>query len=144
MLIARLGADPESRFTPSGSQIVTMRVATTRKWKDKDGQRQEETEWHRIVMYGKLAEIAAKYLKKGSLAYFDGRIHTNKWQDQSGQDRYTTEIIAESMNMLDSKPQCATQQNTAPANIPQPASYDDIDDDIPFDSLNWQIRRHLI
>ncbi|MDO9169543.1 MAG: single-stranded DNA-binding protein [Methylobacter sp.] len=104
MLIGRLGADPEVRYLPSGSAVATIRLATSRRWKDKQtGERKEETEWHRVVFFNRLAEIAGEYLKKGSQAYVEGRIRTQKWQGQDGQDRYSTEIVADSMNMLDSR-----------------------------------------
>jgi single-strand DNA-binding protein len=155
MLIGRLGADPEVRFLPSGGSVATIRLATSRRWKDKQtGERKEETEWHRVVFFSRLAEIAGEYLKKGSQVYVEGRIRTQKWQGQDGQDRYTTEIVADSMNMLDSrsggtsefggdqppagysppssKPQQPAQQNNSGSMPPSPPAYDDFDDDIPF------------
>lgn len=157
-LIGRLGADPEVRYMPNGGAVTNIRLATTRRWKDRQtGDRRDETEWHRIVFFTRLAEIAGEYLKKGSLVYIEGRIRTQKWQDQSGQDRYTTEIVAEQMQMLDSRSggtgnfdneqsntaYTASQQATSPAqpqqpvnqpasDSPPPASYEDFDDDIPF------------
>lgn len=154
MLIGRLGADPEVRYMPSGGAVTTLSLATSRRWKDRQtGERREETEWHRVVMFNRLAEIAGEYLKKGSQAYIEGHIRTRKWQAQDGQDRYTTEIVADSMNMLDSRSggtsdfggeqaqggysrpasqpqQSAPQQNAA--SMPPPPNYDDFDDDIPF------------
>ncbi|MGZ4960525.1 MAG: single-stranded DNA-binding protein, partial [Methylomonas sp.] len=104
MLIGNLGADPEVRYMPSGDAITNVRLATTRRWKDRNtNERKEETEWHRVVFFGQLAKIAGEYLKKGSQIYVEGRIRTQKWQGQDGQDRYTTEIVAESMNMLGSR-----------------------------------------
>ncbi|MGR8942279.1 MAG: single-stranded DNA-binding protein, partial [Gammaproteobacteria bacterium] len=104
MLIGRLGVDPEVRFMPSGGQVTTIRLATSRRWRDKQtNERKEETEWHRVVFFSRLAEIAGEYLKKGSQVYVEGRIRTQKWQGQDGQDRYTTEIVAEEMHMLDSR-----------------------------------------
>lgn len=158
MLIGRLGADPEVRYMPSGGAVTTIRLATSRRWKDKQtGERKEETEWHRVVFFSRLAEIAGEYLKKGSQTYIEGRIRTHKWQGQDGQDRYTTEIVADVMNMLDSRsggtsefggeqPQSSYSQPPArPASPPQPSpqsspaamppappNYDDFDDDIPF------------
>ncbi len=156
MLIGRLGADPEVRFLPSGGSVATIRLATSRRWKDKQtGERKEETEWHRVVFFSRLAEIAGEYLKKGSQVYVEGRIRTQKWQGQDGQDRYTTEIVADSMNMLDSRsggtaefggdqPQGGysapssrpgnQSQPSAPSSSmpPSPPNYDDFDDDIPF------------
>lgn len=100
ILIGNLGADPEIRYTQSGTQVATFNVATTERWKGQDGQMQENTEWHRIVAWGRLAEICGEYLNKGSKVYIEGRIQTRKWQDQSGNDRYTTEIVAREMKML--------------------------------------------
>lgn len=100
ILIGNLGADPEIRYTQSGTQVATFSVATTERWKGQDGQMQENTEWHRIVAWGRLAEICGEYLNKGSKVYIEGRIQTRKWQDQSGNDKYTTEIIAREMKML--------------------------------------------
>lgn len=100
ILIGNLGADPEIRYTQSGSQVATFNLATTERWKGQDGQMQEQTEWHRIVAWSKLAEICGQYLHKGSRVYIEGRLQTRKWQDQSGADRYTTEIVAREMKML--------------------------------------------
>jgi len=132
IIIGTLGRDPEIRYTSSGSAVVNVSVATNEVWKDKrTGDPVERTEWHRIVIYGKLAEIAAQYLKQGSQVYFEGRIQTRKWQGSDGQDRYTTEIIAGEMQMLggkrsdDNAP--APPPPTPDANIP-PAG----EDDIPF------------
>ncbi len=153
-LIGRLGADPEVKYMPSGGAVTNIRLATTRRWKDRQtGERRDETEWHRIVFFTRLAEIAGEYLRKGSLVYIEGRIRTQKWQDQSGQDRYTTEIVAEQMQMLDSKsggtgnfndgqennkysssqqPAQPKQPTQSAPDTPPPASYEDFDDDIPF------------
>lgn len=101
VILGTLGKDPEVRYAPNGNAVVNISVATNETWKDKQtGEAQERTEWHRIVVFGKLGEIASQYLRKGSQAYFEGRIRTNKWQDQGGIDRYTTEIIASEMQML--------------------------------------------
>lgn len=100
MVIGNLGADPEVRYTQSGTPVATFSVATTERWKDKDGNPQEHTEWHRIVAWRRLAEICGEYLKKGSKVYVEGKMQTRKWQDQNGNDRYTTEIIASSLEML--------------------------------------------
>ncbi|MCQ8128012.1 single-stranded DNA-binding protein [Methylomonas rivi] len=148
MLIGRLGADPEVRYMPSGDAITTIRLATSRRWKDRNtNERKEETEWHRVVFFSGLAKIAGEYLKKGSQCYVEGRIRTQKWQGQDGQDRYTTEIVADNMHMLDSRsggtanyadnaPPASSYDNNRPApsnsSQPAPASYDDFDDDIPF------------
>ncbi len=100
ILIGNLGADPEIRYTQSGTPVATFNMATTRRWKDKDGQPQEETEWHRIVVWARLAEICGEYLNKGSKVYIEGRLQTRKWQDQNGNDRWTTEVVAQEMKML--------------------------------------------
>ncbi|VAW34449.1 Single-stranded DNA-binding protein [hydrothermal vent metagenome] len=100
ILIGNLGADPEIRYTQSGTPVVNFRIATTERWKDKDGQQQEQTEWHNIVAWKRLAEICGEYLAKGSKVYIEGKLQTRKWQDQNGNDRYTTEIIAKDMKML--------------------------------------------
>ena len=103
ILIGNLGADPEVRFTPSGTAVANLNLATSDTWTDKQsGQRQERTEWHRVVLFNKTAEIAQQYLKKGSKVYVEGRLQTRKWQDQNGQDKYSTEIVANDMQMLDS------------------------------------------
>ena len=101
IIVGNLGADPEIRYTNSGSQVATFNVATTERWRDQSGQNQESTEWHRIVAWARLAEICGEYLHKGSRVYIEGRIQTRKWQDQQGNDRYTTEIVAREMKMLD-------------------------------------------
>ena len=100
ILVGNLGRDPEVRYTPSGEAVANYSIATTETWKDKQGNRQEKTEWHNIVMYRRLAEIAGEYLKKGSSVYIEGRLQTRKWQDKQGNDRYTTEIVADQMQML--------------------------------------------
>jgi single-strand DNA-binding protein len=100
ILIGNLGADPELRYTQSGVAVASFNVATSERWKDKDGQQQEQTEWHRIVAWRQLAEICNEYLHKGSRVYIEGKLQTRKWQDQNGNDRYTTEIVAREMKML--------------------------------------------
>ena len=151
ILIGNLGRDPEVRYAPSGSAICNVTLATTRSWKDKtSGERQEETEWHRVVFYDRLAEIAGEYLKKGKQIYVEGRLKTRKWTDKEGAERYTTEIIANEMNMLGSREGMGAGDETggaaqaarsAPAPRPAPASkppaksatgFDDMEDDIPF------------
>ncbi|MEA3643361.1 MAG: single-stranded DNA-binding protein [Lamprobacter sp.] len=140
IVIGRLGADPELRQTQTGNAFCTLSLATSEAWKDKtSGEPKERTEWHRVVFWGRLAEIAAQYLAKGSRIYIEGPLRTRKWTDQNGQDRYTTEIHAQQMQMLDgkasgeasSRPQTAAQPNqTQP-----PPSFNesaDFDDDIPF------------
>lgn len=161
IIVGNLGNDPEVRYSNNGAAIANISVATSDSWKDKNtGERQERTEWHRIVMFNRLGEIAGEYLKKGSKVYIEGKLQTRKWQDQQGQDRYTTEIVADQMQMLDSRgggmggqgggmggggfQQQAPQQNQygggqqnqggasqqQPQSAPQPAN--DFDDDIPF------------
>ena len=153
MVMGNLGADPEVRYLPSGSAVTNIRVATSESWKDKQsGEKQERTEWHRIVLFNRLGEIAAQYLRKGSRVFVEGSLRTNKWQDQSGNERFTTEIIASSMQLMDSKgggaggesfgdmpqdvamPQAASNApRQAPAKAPAAAMADeDFDDDIPF------------
>lgn len=159
ILVGRLGAEPESRAFPNGGSICNLRLATSESWKDKaTGERKERTEWHRVTLNNRLGEVAQQYLHKGSQVYIEGRIQTRKWQDQSGQDRFSTEIVGDSMTMLDSKGSSAGgstgdyQQNAPQRNsgsqqgyAPQPASpsagpdygspqggADYLDDDIPF------------
>jgi single-strand DNA-binding protein len=105
IIIGNLGNDPEIRYMPNGNAVANFTVATSESWKDQQGQQQERTEWHRIVIYRKLAEIAGEYLKKGSQVYLEGKLQTRKWQDQTGQDKYTTEIIADEMQMLGARQQ---------------------------------------
>lgn len=100
ILVGNMGNDPEVRYTPAGAAVTTISIATTENWKDKEGNKQEKTEWHRVVFFSRLAEIAGEYLKKGSQVYIEGKLRTNKWQDKDGQDRYTTEILANEMQML--------------------------------------------
>lgn len=128
IIVGNLGSDPEQRATQSGAAITNISVATSEKWKDKQtGQAQERTEWHRVVFFNKLAEIAAQYLKKGSKVYVEGQIRTSKWQDKDGADRYSTEIVAREMQMLDSR------QSSGQAAPGQPApAAESFDDDIPF------------
>src|ERR1700745_87288 len=104
IIVGNLGRDPETRYNTDGGAITNVSIATTNTWKDKpSGEKQERTEWHRVVFFNRLAEIAGEYLKKGSQVYVEGALRTRKWQDQSGQDRYTTEIVANEMQMLDSR-----------------------------------------
>lgn len=136
ILIGNLGADPEVRYMPSGGAVTNLRLATSESWKDKQtNEMQERTEWHRVVLYSRLAEIAGEYLRKGSKVYVEGSIRTNKWQDQSGADRYTTEIIANQMQMLDSRggssmPMADDGASQMPAS--KPVAAEPFDDDIPF------------
>lgn len=137
ILIGNLGGNPEMRYLPDGTAVATLSIATTDTWKDKNGEKQEKTEWHRVVMYRKLAEIAGEYLKKGRPVYIDGRLKTDKWTDKQGVERYTTNIVATDMKMLGSKPQ-GHQPESNSSNAKAGASggndggFDDMDDDIPF------------
>jgi|SRR5688572_25264158 len=143
ILIGNLGRDPEVRYTPNGLAVTTLAIATTEIWKDKQsGENQERTEWHRVVFYGRTAEIAGEYLRKGSKIYVEGRLQTRKWQDKNtGQDRYTTEIVGDTLQMLDSKGTQGSHANEshpttekASADMPaqQAAGTEHFDDDIPF------------
>ncbi len=140
ILVGNLGQDPETRYMPSGSAVTNLRIATAESWKDKQsGERQEKTEWHSVAMFGRLAEIAAEYLRKGSQVYIEGRLQTRKWQDKQGADRWTTEIVANAMQMLGGRSGGSASmseppaRSSAPASAPAPApAADDFDDDIPF------------
>jgi len=151
ILIGNLGRDPEVRYVPSGSAICNVTIATSRQWKDKtSGERQEETEWHRVVFYDRLAEIAGEYLKKGRPVYVEGRLKTRKWTDKDGVEKYTTEIVADQMQLLGSRegggmggddggtpaPRSAPAPRPPAAKQAAPAKsatgFDDMDDDIPF------------
>jgi single-strand DNA-binding protein len=146
ILVGNLGRDPETRYTTGGDAVTNIRVATTDTWKDKNGEKQEKTEWHTVVFFGRQAEIAGEYLKKGRQVYVEGRLQTRKWQDKEGQDRYTTEIVADRMQMLGSRegsgaPVAAEPSERAPAGesrtgksagAPAKKNVDDLDDDIPF------------
>lgn len=158
ILVGNLGNDPEVRYAANGSAIANISVATTDSWKDKNtGEQQDRTEWHRVVMFNRLGEIAGEYLKKGSQVYIEGRLQTRKWQDQSGQDKYSTEIVASEMQMLGGRgggsetgggggyqaPQQRQQapqqqgaqqggQQASPQPAAQPQPSNDFDDDIPF------------
>jgi single-strand DNA-binding protein len=130
ILVGHLGNDPETRYMPSGSTVTNLRLATTESWKDKtSGDQQERTEWHSFAMFGRLAEIAAEYLHKGSQVYIEGRLRTRKWQDKDGNDRWTTEIVAGEMQMLGGRP-----ASSAPARVAETQSGppSDFEDDIPF------------
>ena len=141
ILVGNLGADPEVRYTASGSAVANLSIATTDGWKDKTtGENQTRTEWHRVVLFNRLGEIAGEYLKKGSQVYIEGSLQTRKWQDKSGADRYTTEIVGREMQMLGGRGQGGddfpsappSSQSAKPANAPAPAASDEFDDDIPF------------
>jgi single-strand DNA-binding protein len=147
ILVGHLGADPETRYMPSGGAVTNLRVATSEQWKDKtSGDQQERTEWHNVAMFGRLAEIAGEYLRKGSQVYIEGRLRTRKWQDKEGHDRWTTEIIANEMQMLGGRPDASAParaaEPTGVAEMPsagaraqaqgKSGSMPDFDDDIPF------------
>lgn len=159
ILIGNIGRDPETRYSAGGGAITTISLATSESWKDKQtGENQERTEWHRVVFFGRLGEIAGEYLKKGSKVYVEGSLRTRKWQDQSGQERYTTEIVANEMQMLDGRgsggdsfggyndsnqsgsgqsrgPSAGQGGRSAPSRAQEqapPAGFDQFDDDIPF------------
>jgi single-strand DNA-binding protein len=147
IIVGNLGRDPETRYLPSGEAVANISVATTSSWKDKaSGEKKEETEWHRVSAFGRLAEIMGEYLKKGSQVYIEGQLRTRKWQDKEGKDRYTTEIRADVMQMLGSRAgageprgeprgEAAPRGDAAKAGAPakKPAGkFDDMEDDIPF------------
>ena len=146
IIVGNLGKDPETRYAPNGDAVTNIVVATTETWKDKaSGEKREATEWHRVVFFGKLAEIAGQYLKKGSQVYLEGKLKTRKWQDKDGQDRYTTEINADEMKMLGSKGDGQQQEGQRPQQTQQrpPANtqrqpqgpaggFSDFEDSIPF------------
>lgn len=147
IILGRIGRDPETRYMPDGSAVCNFSVATNETWKDKEGNKQEKTEWHNVVMYRKLAEIADKYLKSGSQVYIEGRLQTRKWQDKtSGQDRFSTEIVADEMKMLGGKSggesgsgptqaseeQRPSRQQAQTTSKPQSFDDDDFESDIPF------------
>lgn len=138
IVLGNAGRDPEVRYTPSGAAICNLTLATSRKWKSKEsGDTQEETEWHRVVLYDRLAEVAGEYVKKGKPVYIEGRLKTRKWQDKEGKDNYTTEIVAESLQLLGGRDETPDKPEKQPAH-PTPkapaksGSFDDMDDDIPF------------
>ncbi|MCE3044533.1 MULTISPECIES: single-stranded DNA-binding protein [Legionella] len=146
ILIGNIGGDPDVRYMPNGNAVTTLSVATSEAWKDKQtGDKQERTEWHRVVCFNKLGEIAGEYLRKGSKVYVEGSLRTRKWQDQQGQDRYTTEIVANDIQMLDGKGSAPSNYGDMPQQAPaqqgmgkpqmSPAAhnaFDELDDDIPF------------
>ncbi len=148
ILVGNLGKDPEVRYAPSGDAIANVTLATTENWKDKNGEKQEKTEWHRVSFFGKTAEVVGQYLKKGSQVYVEGRIQTRKWTDKEGQERYTTEIVADKMQMLGSRSGSTSMDgdsgesrrpaaarpasSSSPASKSSGSSFDDMEDDIPF------------
>lgn len=142
ILVGNLGGDPETRYMPSGSAVTNITVATNESWKDKKtGEQKDRTEWHKVAMFDRLAEVAAEYLRKGSQVYIEGKLRTRKWQDKSGQDRWTTEIIADEMQMLGGRggggggggsAPMGSDQDSGPPSAPPQADPGDFDDDIPF------------
>lgn len=140
ILVGNLGADPDTRYMPNGKAVSNIRIATSQTWKDRQtGDQQERTEWHSVVLYDKLGEIAAEYLRKGSQVYIEGSLRTRKWQDKEGKDRYTTEVIAREMQMLGSRGGAGSNAPTQQAPQSQSSGSDDLpppddafDDDIPF------------
>ncbi len=146
ILVGNLGNDPEIRYTAGGAAVANISLATTDSWKDKvSGEQQDRTEWHRVVFFGRLAEIVGEYLRKGSQVYVEGRLQTRKWQDKSGNDRYTTEIVANDMQMLGGRsgagmsgnegappPMSDNRAEPGAEAAPAPADNDFVDDDIPF------------
>ncbi len=145
IIVGNLGGDPETRYMPSGSAVTNLTVATNESWKDKQtGEQKDRTEWHKVAMFNRLAEVAAEYLRKGSQVYIEGKLRTRKWQDKSGQDRWTTEIIADEMQMLGGRggaggggggggsAPMSSGPDSSPPSAPPQAGPDDFDDDIPF------------
>ncbi len=133
ILVGRLGADPEVRYTPDGAMVTNFRVATDEQWKDKSGEKVQKTEWHKIVTFGKLAEICGKYLVKGKLVFVEGRIQTRAWDDKDGVKRYTTEIVASNMQMLDSKGSRGPDASPEEAPLRHPGAEGPLpEDDVPF------------
>ncbi len=143
IIVGNLGNDPDTKYMPSGSAVTNLSVATNESWKDKQtGEQKDRTEWHRVAMFGRLAEIAAEYLRKGSQVYIEGKLRTRKWQDQQGNDRYSTEVIADEMQMLGGRGGAPSMGSGGPPPSGPPSSgggsgsgsgpADDFDDDIPF------------
>ncbi|AXX00998.1 single-stranded DNA-binding protein [Cronobacter universalis] len=154
ILLGHLGQDPEVRYMPNGGAVTSLRLATSESWRDKQtGEMKEVTEWHSVVLYGKLAEVAGEYLRKGSQVYIEGQLRTRKWQDQSGQDRYSTEVVVNvggTMQMLGGKQQSdqPKQQSKTTKQKPPAQQYSvppmDFDDDIPFAPATLPFPRHTI
>ncbi|MDG2229244.1 MAG: single-stranded DNA-binding protein [Gammaproteobacteria bacterium] len=136
IVVGRLGSDPDTRYMPSGSAVTNVSVATSESWKDKEtGEKQERTEWHRVVFFNRLAEIASEYLKKGSQIYVEGRLQTRKWEDKEGNEKWTTEIVANQMQMLGDRMSSGSSSNDRPPaqnTNKNDFANDDFDDDIPF------------
>ena len=135
ILIGNLGQDPEARFTPQGTAVTNLSVATNESWKDQNGEMQDRTEWHRIVMYGRMAETASEYMKKGQMVYVEGRLHTREWEDQNQIKRKTTEIRCDNFTMLGRRSDAAqgtNSENPVASSKPKPKPETDEDDDLPF------------
>ena len=132
ILIGALGKDPEIRYAPSGDAICNFSMATSESWKDKaSGEKKEKTEWHKVSAFGRLAEICGEYLKKGTQVYIEGRLQTRKWQDKEGKDRYTTEIVADRMQMFGGRQESSKEPQAAP-NSGKQSGFESMDDDVPF------------
>lgn len=133
ILIGRCGKDPETRYMTNGEAVTNVSIATSESYKDKNGEKVDKSEWHNLVFYRKLAEIAGEYLKKGALIYVEGKIQTRKWEDKEGKDRYTTEIICHEMKMIGGKKEASEESQPKQQAKPEPKkSFDDFDDEIPF------------
>jgi len=139
IIVGNLGQDPDTRYSPSGAAVTNFTVATNESWKDKEtGEQKDRTEWHKITMFGRLAEVSAEYLRKGSQVYIEGKLRTEKWKDKDGNERYTTKIIADEMQMLGGRGgggapmQDSGASQGAPPSPPPQGSSDEFDDDIPF------------
>lgn len=133
ILVARLGQDPEAKFTPEGTAVTTFSVATSESWKDKNtGEKQEKTEWHRIVAWRKLAEICGQYLKKGSLVYLEGKLQTRTWEDKDGSKRYATEVVIHDMKMLGGKGEASSSNSSSSSRHEPPARDETPEEDMPF------------
>ena len=132
ILIGNLGQDPEARFTPQGTAVTNLSVATNESWKDQNGETQDRTEWHRVVMYGRMAETASEYMKKGQMVYVEGRLHTREWEDKNQIKRRTTEISCDNFTMLGKRSDNTGSGRVAPDATPNPKSDSDSDDDLPF------------
>jgi len=132
ILIGNLGQDPEARFTPQGTAVTSLSVATNESWKDQSGEKQDRTEWHRVVMYGRMAETASEYMKKGQMVYVEGRLHTREWEDKNQIKRRTTEISCDNFTMLGKRSDNTGSDRVAPDAAPNPKSDSESDDDLPF------------
>ena len=132
ILIGNLGQDPEARFTPQGTAVTNLSIATNESWKDQSGETQDRTEWHRVVMYGRMAETAAEYMKKGQMVYVEGRLNTREWEDQNQIKRKTTEIRCDNFTMLGRRSDSPADQSQGSISQPVPTPNSEVDDDLPF------------